>query len=73
MPLATYIKRGIRFTSSSDYFVTPLPARYGMWAAVTREPIKSTFGAHPFGTRRPSMSTTGCAGSHAEPEIGRSK
>ena len=50
MPLATYIKRGIRFASSSDYSVTPLPARYGLWAAVTREPIKPTFGAHPFGT-----------------------
>jgi predicted amidohydrolase YtcJ len=34
----------------SDYFVTPLAARYGLWAGVAREPLKGTWGAHPFGT-----------------------
>ncbi len=50
MPLATYRKRGILFASGSDYGVTPLPARYGLWASVAREPLKGAYGPHPFGT-----------------------
>jgi predicted amidohydrolase YtcJ len=50
MPLATYRKRGILFAGGSDYGVTPLAARYGLWASVAREPLKGTFGPHPFGT-----------------------
>jgi predicted amidohydrolase YtcJ len=50
MPLATYVKRGILFTSGSDYGVTPIPARYGLWASVARQPFGGTPGAQPFGT-----------------------
>ena len=50
MPLATYRKRGILFASGSDYGVTPLAARYGLWASVAREPLKGAFGSHPFGS-----------------------
>lgn len=50
MPLATYRKRGIIFAGGSDYGVTPLAARYGLWASVAREPLKGAFGPHPFGT-----------------------
>ncbi|PUB12666.1 amidohydrolase family protein [Novosphingobium sp. GV079] len=50
MPLATYLKRGILFTSGSDFGVTPLPARYGLWASVVRESLKGVYGTHPFGT-----------------------
>lgn len=50
MPLATYRKRGIWFTNGSDFGVTPLAARYGLWAAVAREPLKGAYGPHPFGT-----------------------
>jgi predicted amidohydrolase YtcJ len=50
MPLATYRKRGILFAGGSDYGVSPLAARYGLWASVAREPLKGTFGPHPFGT-----------------------
>jgi predicted amidohydrolase YtcJ len=49
MPFATYRKNGILFASGSDYGVTPLAARYGLWASVAREPLKGTFGPHPFG------------------------
>jgi predicted amidohydrolase YtcJ len=49
MPLATYRRRGILFAGGSDYGVSPLPARYGLWASVAREPLKGTFGPHPFG------------------------
>jgi predicted amidohydrolase YtcJ len=50
MPLASYRKRGILFAGGSDFGVSPLPARYGLWASVAREPLKGTFGPHPFGT-----------------------
>ena len=50
MPLATYRKRGILFAGGSDYGVSPLPARYGLWASVAREPLKGAYGPHPFGT-----------------------
>jgi predicted amidohydrolase YtcJ len=50
MPLATYRKRGIVFASGSDFGVTPLPARYGLWSAVARQPLKGAFGPQPFGT-----------------------
>jgi hypothetical protein len=50
MPFNTYLKRGILWGGGSDYPVTPLPARYGLWASVEREALKGTYGAHPFGT-----------------------
>ena len=49
MPFATYRKNGMIFTGGSDYGVTPLAARYGLWASVAREPLKGTYGPHPFG------------------------
>ncbi len=50
MPLATYKARGILFSGGSDYPVTPLAARYGIWASVARSPLKGVYGPHPFGT-----------------------
>ena len=50
VPLATFVKRGIRWGGGSDYPVTPLPARYGLWASVVRETLQGTHGARPFGT-----------------------
>jgi predicted amidohydrolase YtcJ len=50
VPLNTFLKSGIRWGGGSDYSVTPLPARYGLWASVERETLKGTYGAHPFGT-----------------------
>lgn len=50
MPFATYQKMGIVFAGGSDFPVTPLPPRQGLWASVAREPLKGTFGPHPFGT-----------------------
>ena len=35
------------WAGGSDYFVTPFPARYGLWASVARE---TSGGARPFGT-----------------------
>ena len=47
MPLKTYLDHGIRWGGGSDYSVTPLAARNGLWASVERE---SLAGTHPFGT-----------------------
>ncbi len=48
-PFATFQKRGIRWANGSDYSVTPFPARYGIWAAVAREPALGIYGGDPFG------------------------
>jgi predicted amidohydrolase YtcJ len=50
VPLKTYQSKGIVWAGSSDYFVTPFEARYGIWASVVRETLKGVYGAHPFGT-----------------------
>jgi predicted amidohydrolase YtcJ len=50
VPLNTFLKHGIRWGGGSDYSVTPIAARYGLWASVERETLKGTFGPHPFGT-----------------------
>ncbi|MCU1251629.1 MAG: hypothetical protein JWQ49_4658 [Edaphobacter sp.] len=47
MPLKTYLDNGVRWGGGSDYYVTPLAARYGLWASVERETLAGT---HPFGT-----------------------
>ncbi len=49
-PFHTYKERGILWAGGSDYSVTPLPARYGLWSAVERETAKGLYGKQPFGT-----------------------
>jgi predicted amidohydrolase YtcJ len=49
-PLKTLQSRGVIWAGGSDYPVTPLPARYGLWASAARETMKGSYGAHPFGT-----------------------
>lgn len=49
-PFRSFQKRGIHWAGGSDAPVTPLPARYGLWATVQRETLKGTYGVHPFGT-----------------------
>jgi predicted amidohydrolase YtcJ len=49
-PYQTYLRRGILFAGGSDYPVTPLPARLGLWASVARQTLHATYGAQPFGT-----------------------
>jgi len=48
-PLATFQRKGIRWASGSDYFVTPFPARYGIWSSIAREPLLGIYGGDPFG------------------------
>jgi predicted amidohydrolase YtcJ len=49
IPLRTFAERGIRWGAGSDYPVTPLAARNGIWAAGARETAMGTYGLHPFG------------------------
>ena len=48
-PLKTLQSRGILWSGGSDYAVTPIAARYGLWASAARQTAKGTFGLHPFG------------------------
>ena len=48
-PFATFARRGILWANGSDYSVTPFPARYSIWAAVTRQPALGIYGRDPFG------------------------
>jgi len=50
MPFHTYLTHGIPWAGGSDYFVTPYPARYGIWTTVVRRTSNGTYGAQPFGT-----------------------
>ena len=49
-PFHTYQSRGILWGGGSDYEVTPLPARYGLWSSVERETAMGVYGSQPFGT-----------------------
>jgi predicted amidohydrolase YtcJ len=49
-PFKTLLSRGIMWSGGSDYFVTPVAARYGLWASIVRQTAKGTYGPHPFGT-----------------------
>jgi predicted amidohydrolase YtcJ len=48
-PFKTLQARGILWSSGSDYFVTPVAARYGLWASAARQTAKGTYGLRPFG------------------------
>ncbi len=50
VPLKSFVDHGIRWGGGSDYSVTPLPARFGLWASVERETLLGTYGPRPFGT-----------------------
>ena len=49
-PLRSYRDRGMIWASGSDFFVTPFPARYGVWASVARQPLLGVYGSEPYGT-----------------------
>ena len=50
IPLHTLQQRGILWSGGSDYGVTPIAARYGIWASIARQTARGTFGFQPFGT-----------------------
>jgi predicted amidohydrolase YtcJ len=48
-PFRTNLEKGIRWAQGSDYYVTPFPARYGLWASAVRETLLGVYGPNPFG------------------------
>jgi hypothetical protein len=50
-PFASYQEREMIWASGSDFFVTPFPARYGVWASVARQPLLGVYGAGAYGTK----------------------
>ena len=48
-PFATFLSRQVRWANGSDFPVTPFAARYGIWAAVAREPLLGAYAKDPFG------------------------
>jgi predicted amidohydrolase YtcJ len=49
-PFRTLQSRGVLWSGGSDYFVTPVATRFGLWASVVRQTAKGTYGLQPFGT-----------------------
>ena len=49
IPLKTFLNRGILWGGGSDYPVTPIGARFGIWAGAARETAMGTYGKQPFG------------------------
>lgn len=58
IPLKTLEQRGILWSGGSDYNVTPLAARYGLWASVARQTARGTFGLQPFGLQESVSAAT---------------
>ena len=48
-PFRTFLGKGIHWANGSDYNVTPFPARYGIWAAVARQPLLGVWPNDPYG------------------------
>jgi predicted amidohydrolase YtcJ len=48
-PFRTLQSRGVLWSGGSDYFVTPVAARFGLWASLARQTAKGTYGLQPFG------------------------
>ena len=51
-PFRSYRDRGMIWASGSDFFVTPFPARYGVWASAARRPLLGVYGETPYGTEQ---------------------
>ena len=51
-PFRAYRERGMIWASGSDFFVTPFPARYGVWASVARRPLLGVYGDEPYGSEQ---------------------
>jgi predicted amidohydrolase YtcJ len=48
-PFRSFLERGMQWAGGSDFFVTPFPARYGIWSSIAREPLLGVYGKDAFG------------------------
>jgi predicted amidohydrolase YtcJ len=49
MPMNSYLKAGVKWAAGSDFYVTPLAPRLGIWTSVVHKSLKSTWGPDTFG------------------------
>lgn len=52
IPLKSLKDQHLIWGGGSDFPVTPLPARYGLWSSTARAPLKGLYGAQVFGTEQ---------------------
>jgi predicted amidohydrolase YtcJ len=48
-PFRSFLDRGMQWGGGSDFFVTPFPARYGIWSSIARQPLLGVYGHDSFG------------------------
>jgi predicted amidohydrolase YtcJ len=48
-PFRSYRERGMQWGGGSDFYVTPFPARYGIWSTIERQPLLGVYGSDAFG------------------------
>jgi len=48
-PFKTYLDKNIIWGGGSDFSVTPLAARYGLWASIARKTLLGVYGSNPYG------------------------
>jgi predicted amidohydrolase YtcJ len=48
-PFKTFLSKGMIWANGSDLPVVPFAGRYGLWAAVAREPLLGAYAKDPFG------------------------
>ena len=51
VPLKSFATHHVTWGGGSDFPVTPVAPRYGIWASVQRETLKGTYGKQPFGAK----------------------
>jgi predicted amidohydrolase YtcJ len=49
-PFRSYRQRGMQWGGGSDFFVTPFPARFGIWSSIARQPLLGVYGHDAFGS-----------------------
>jgi hypothetical protein len=47
--MKSYLNAGLKWASGSDFYVTPLAPRFGLWEMVVRKSLKSLYGPDVFG------------------------
>ena len=62
-PFNSFVSKGVIWANGSDFPVVPFPARYGIWAAVAREPLLGAYAKDPFG-RKESVDVRAALRSH---------
>ena len=66
-PFHTYKEQGVQWAGGSDFDVTPFPARYGIWASMSREPLLGCTARTRSAARKPWTCARPCVRSRRGP------